>query len=137
MLCHAVQSWGALRWRVAVCRAALYCDASGHRWWAGRAAAVQQQHNSNRRVLHPRNIISVWPINADGDSEEGVAAVLGTIRPASGSNGEDTSSTDEEVAANPTGEPNDLKLYIHHVFFAINWVLCVRGGFEMGGHLAH
>lgn len=42
---------------------------------------------------------------ADGESEEGVAAVLGTIRPASGG-GEDTSSTDEEVAATPTGKHN-------------------------------
>lgn len=52
----------------------------------------------------PPHLDNRLPAPSDAESEEGVAAVLATVRPASGGNGEDTSSTDEEVAATPTGE---------------------------------
>lgn len=55
------------------------------------------------------NLFLVLAVLADDDSEEGVAAVLGTIRPASGGDGEDTSSTDEEVAAAPSGEGGERR----------------------------
>ncbi len=75
VLCCAALAWPQH------CAALRVADASGHRGGAGRAAVVQQQHDSNWCMLNPCDTVSASPSNADGDSEGGVAAVLGTIRP--------------------------------------------------------
>lgn len=72
------------------------------------------------------NLFLVLAVLADDDSEEGVAAVLGTIRPASGGDGEDTSSTDEEVAATPSGEGGERRA----VFLYLLWEAAPSGEVE-------
>ena len=110
---HCVVPRRALPCHAAPCRAAachaVPCCAALHR-------AVAQQGRAGRTAgCTPFATTSLRPACklgrclcladlADDDSEEGVAAVLSTIRPASGGAGEDTSSTDEEVAATPSGE---------------------------------
>jgi hypothetical protein len=55
---------------------------------------------------HPPTHPPTHHLPADAASEEGIGAVLATVRPQSGGGGgEDTSSTDEEMAVAPLGEP--------------------------------